>query len=353
MASLWLISGIAIRFIMAKVSVTRFVSQRSYRLLLPLIFGVLVIVPPQLYFEMTFKGDLDVSYWEFYKAFFDLSHPMFEKYNYGILPHMDVNHLWYLRALWKYSLYLLPLLPLLNSSIFSKLTEQFFKLNGIVQIVAGAIPVVVIQLMVDQSEVRYPLGFLFLVYGYLIGWNIDFWNKVKDKRRVLFACFVINYLVFVTFYSLVFMGDDAAVKSDAALKDGVLNLVGFTSYALQRMLGLLVVLGYAHQYLNKKTKYLEYFSDAVYPFYIVHQTIIIVAGSLLSQLSLGPIIEPLLLFSVTISGCFLSYELIRRTAILRPFFGLKQVKRYPSLLVKSGFLLAALAVVPTAYQILS
>ena len=69
MASLWLISGIAIRFMLAKVSLLRFVTQRSYRLFLPLAFGVLVIVPPQLYFEMTFNGDLDTSNWQFYHAF--------------------------------------------------------------------------------------------------------------------------------------------------------------------------------------------------------------------------------------------------------------------------------------------
>lgn len=347
MASLWLISGIAIRFILAKVSLPRFVTQRSYRLLLPLAFGILVIVPPQLYFEMTANGDLNTSYWEFYQAFFNLEHPLFRKYNYGVLPHMNGNHLWYLKELWTYSIYLIPLLPLLNSQFINNIMSRFFKLNGIAQISLAVTPLFIIQLTFEQNEVRYPVGFVFLLYGYLLGWNTDFWRNVKLKRRTLLTCFLTNYVLFVAFYSLVYMAEDPA------LNDGLLGLVGLFSYSLQRVLGLLVVLGYAHQYLNKKSNNLQYFSDAVYPFYIVHQTIIVVSGSFLSQFNLGPFIEPLLLFLITVSGCFLSYELVRHTAILRPFFGLKQAKHFPRLLVKSAYIIAALTAIPMAYQILA
>ena len=78
---LFLISGVAIRFLLDKVSIFRFLWMRNIRLLIPLAFGVLVIVPPQLYIEMIFKGDLhDTSYWQFYQVFFDFEHPIFEKY---------------------------------------------------------------------------------------------------------------------------------------------------------------------------------------------------------------------------------------------------------------------------------
>lgn len=347
MASLWLISGIAIRFVLAKVSLLRFVTLRSYRLLLPLAFGVLVIVPPQLYFEMTANGDLHTSYWRFYQEFFSLNNPMFEKYRYGIFQHINGNHLWYLQALWKYSLYLTLLLPIFNSAIFNFITAGFFKLNGLLQIALALIPIAIIQLNVELDQVRYPIGFLFLCYGYLIGWNSDFWSKVKAKRRTLLTCFLINYLLFVSFYSLIFMG------VDPALKDGLIGLAGMCCYALQRLLGLLMILGYAHQYLSKKSNKLGYFSEAVYPFYIVHQTIIVVAGSLITQFALGPILEPLALFAITISGCFVSYEVIRRSVILRPMFGLKQQKVFAPLMINIGYVVAAIIIIPLAYQSLN
>jgi len=279
--------------------------------------------------------------------FFSLDNPIFEKYNYGIFQHLNGNHLWYLEALWKYSLCLIALLPIINSSLFSRITTKFFKLNGILQIAFALIPIAIIQLTVELYQVRYPLGFIFLCYGYLIGWNNDFWAKVKESRRILLACFLINYLLFVSFYSLVFMGDDPV------LKDGLVGLAGMLSYSLQRLLGLLMILGFAHQYLNRKSNKLGYFSDAVYPFYIVHQSIIVVTGSLLSQFKLGPIFEPLMLFTITISGCFICYEIIRRTALLRTVYGLKQVKPFSTYLTKLGFTLATIIILPLAYQSLS
>ena len=103
MAVLWLIAGISIRFVMAKVSVWRFISKISFRLLLPLLFGILVIVPPQLYIEMTHNGDLNMNYWQFLTEFFSHNTNTFDKYQSGIWPHIDVNHLWFLRTLWQYS----------------------------------------------------------------------------------------------------------------------------------------------------------------------------------------------------------------------------------------------------------
>jgi hypothetical protein len=80
----------------------------------PLLFGLLVIVPPQLYVEMTAKGDLNVNYRDFYSAFFEMHNTLFADYKSGILPHMDVNHLWYLRELWCFLPILLLIHPILS-----------------------------------------------------------------------------------------------------------------------------------------------------------------------------------------------------------------------------------------------
>ena len=69
-------------------------------------------------------------------------------------------------------------------------------------------------------------------------------------------------------------------------------------------------------------KWLPYATRAVFPWYILHQTIIVVAGYELSKLALGPIVEPLLVLGLTIGGCFVLYEfVIRRVRFLGPLFG--------------------------------
>jgi hypothetical protein len=86
--------------------------------------------------------------------------------------------------------------------------------------------------------------------------------------------------------------------------------------------------GWAYHLLNRPMKWLPYATEAVYPWYILHQTITIVAGYNLSKLALGPVVEPLLVFVITIGGCYVGYEyIIRRVAILRPLFGVSYSPR--------------------------
>jgi glucans biosynthesis protein C len=66
----------------------------------------------------------------------------------------------------------------------------------------------------------------------------------------------------------------------------------------------------------------------VYPWYVLHQSLILLIAYLLLPLHLGPVLEPVLVFAGTIAGCWLLHELvIRRVPWLRPCFGLKPRQR--------------------------
>jgi hypothetical protein len=60
---LFFISGTVLRYLLEKYPFSHFTKARTWRLLLPLLSGVLVIVLPQLYVYMTAKEDLNVNYW--------------------------------------------------------------------------------------------------------------------------------------------------------------------------------------------------------------------------------------------------------------------------------------------------
>ncbi len=103
---------------------------------------------------------------------------------------------------------------------------------------------------------------------------------------------------------------------------------------LNRWLWILAILGWGHALLNRETRWLGYANEAVFSWYILHQTIIIIAGYHLAQYPLGPIVEPALLLVITIAGCGLLHEfIIRRSNLLRPLFGMKRLpaKRNASL----------------------
>lgn len=108
MLLIWFISGVALRFMLDKVSGVKsnffFILNRSIFILLPLLVGLWLIVPFQLYAEMSQQSAIDISYWQFYSAFLDINNEMFTSYQSGVWPHVDVNHLWYLRSLWQFML---------------------------------------------------------------------------------------------------------------------------------------------------------------------------------------------------------------------------------------------------------
>ncbi len=314
MPLLWVISGISIRFVLQKVSAFRFVTARSLRLLLPLLFGILVVVPPQLYVEMTGKGELSISYWQFYQLFFDLDHPAFAKYQDGIVPHIDVNHLWYLRELWTFSLITLCVSPLLNSRFVQSCVDWLANKTGVLGLyLLPLIPLIIVSIALPDD--KSATGFTFLLYGYLIGWNIGLWENIKKYRKVFLLIAITSYVAILFAYFIVWLNPIFKAMWWAEW----LGLVAlFNAWS-----GVLALLGFAAVYLNKPSAKLRYLNDAVLPYYILHQTFIVVLAFLLSPMQLGPIFEPLIIIVATFTGCIVSYEIIRRVTLLRPLFGLK------------------------------
>ncbi len=99
---------------------------------------------------------------------------------------------------------------------------------------------------------------------------------------------------------------------------------------VNRWIWLVAILGFAHHFLNRPFPWLRYANDAVYPWYVLHQTITVVAGYWLSQLALGPVAESALLLVATIGGCAVLHELvIRRSRLLRPLFGMNPLRAGP------------------------
>ena len=318
---LFLISGIAIRYYLQKVSLLKFASMRSLRLLVPLIFAVLVIIPPQLYVEMIDKGDLvNVSYLEFYKAFFDLNHPMFEKYQSGILPHMDVNHMWYVRELWWFSIYLIVLSPVLNSRFIQTMvdflgnTESPFRLF--------LIPVVLLSVLAyfvfpsDSEGYRISMGFSFIIVGYLLGWNENLWNLIKLHRRLFLYCAIVTYFMLIAYYQLVWKQREVAITGLPLFFETLFSYFNRWSW-------ILMILGYGSQYLSKPNKWINYLNQGVYPYYILHQSVLIVLAYWFSDYALGGFFEPLFVIFGTIIVCAIGFEIIRRFKVLRLLFGLK------------------------------
>jgi hypothetical protein len=92
---------------------------------------------------------------------------------------------------------------------------------------------------------------------------------------------------------------------------------------------LCAILGYARAHLDRPWPWLRWANESVYPWYVMHQSFIVGIGFLLLPLGLGPVLEPALVLLGTIAGCWLVNDLlVRRSALLRPLFGLKAMRQY-------------------------
>lgn len=104
---LFFISGVALRFATDKSQRGAFAATRAWRLLVPIIFGMLVIVAPQAYAELRFNGEIDPGFWRFY-----LDYVSFRGDFSIITPTW--NHLWYVVYLLVYTLLIVSFLPLVR-----------------------------------------------------------------------------------------------------------------------------------------------------------------------------------------------------------------------------------------------
>ncbi len=83
------------------------------------------------------------------------------------------------------------------------------------------------------------------------------------------------------------------------------------------------VLGFARHWIGADSAARRYLTDAIFPYYIVHQTVIIMIAHALRDHDLPAGLEAGIVIAGTLALCALTYEIVRRVAVLRPLFGLR------------------------------
>jgi len=323
MPLLFIISGLAISFVWHKYTAGQFAARRATRLMVPLLFGMAFVVAPQCYYEALGKGIIEPGFLRFMGQYLTFQDFPGEAWAGEEQIHWTWNHLWYLPYLLFYTLLLIPVAKLLDGPLRGFRT-WFQGLRGI-----GIIAVPVIPLMIYGSFI-YPsfpyishallddwyahaMYFTFFLLGYLIGGDAGFWSELVRIRKVTLGLAVTFFVLFIL--RIEFMPEDPSF---------LLEKAGALIIYLNRWLWIITIFGWGHHLLNRPMKYLPYATEAVFSWYILHQTITVVVGYKLGELAVGPVLEPILVLIATFGGCFLIHEyIIRRSRILRPLFGLR------------------------------
>ena len=314
----FLISGVALGFLQRGRGRLALLRSRSWRLLLPLAFGMAVIVPFQAYAQAVANGSITPGFGAFllrYASGGPWPAGAFDGSDFGV----TWNHLWYLPYLWLYTTLLVLLLPLLASRAGQRLRLAFTGLRGPALMFVPALPLMLWSLtlwphfppthdLVGDGWLHAVYFTLFL-YGWCLGTDEHWWSEAARLRwPALWTALALLGL---------YLGL-RALRGDLAMPRLLLRLTA----DLYLWTALLTILGWGHARLNRPWRWLPWARASVYPWYVLHQTLIIVLVWWLAPLQLGPWLEPALLLTGTLLACWALTAVVRRTAWLRPLFGL-------------------------------
>lgn len=317
LALLFFISGVAIRFAMDKTPLRRFLPDRLTRLLLPLIFGMAVVCMPQAYAELRYKGEIGPGLFAFYRDY--LSFGDFSI----IVPTW--NHLWYVAYILAYTLLVAACLPLLRWAT-GAVGNPFFgwlaRGNAWRLLLVPVAPFVVYTVALepyfptthmlwgDWANIAHTLTIFLL--GFMAAKNEDFWRAI-DKALPAASVLALSLggLLFAAWLH------QDWVRAAPFFLNAVFLLRVFYAWAI-----ITALLGLAQRFANRKSPALVYLTAAIFPYYILHQTIIVVVGYWFTRNEAPVLLEAGVIVTATVLGCALGYEIIRRCGPVRILFGL-------------------------------
>ena len=320
---LFLVSGVATGYLLARQGAGHFMGQRSTRLLIPLIFGMLVIVPPQSYLEVVEKLRYAGGFAEFYRLYITGFHGFCRGGDCLIMPTW--NHLWFVAYLWVYTvlLYLAvrlapPLIPWLR-----RIAEERMSGFGVLLWPIAYLAVIRLGLAPRFPATHALVGDWYnhaMYFGvFLLGFSLAgaraAWGALERARWLTLGFAVVGWAFLVAYFG--------AYSDDAAVPPVALRWFQRGVYGAEQWLAIAAAVGFAHRHLTHDSAVRRYLTSAIFPVYILHQTVIVVVAHALKPSHLYPPVEGVLLVLVTAATCFLSYEAIRRVRLLRPLFGLE------------------------------
>ncbi|MFO1272972.1 MAG: acyltransferase [Rubrivivax sp.] len=134
MSLLFVVSGLATGLMLGRPGLAR---VRAKRLLLPLLFGMAVVVPPQSWLQVRDQFGYTGGYLEFLRLYFTGYHGFC--HGRDCLRPPTWNHLWFLPYLWCYTALLLVALRWLPRAPFTRAADALARVQGAAWLVVPAL----------------------------------------------------------------------------------------------------------------------------------------------------------------------------------------------------------------------
>jgi glucan biosynthesis protein C len=325
MSLFFLLAGAATWFALRFRSGGRYARERFKRLLVPFIFGVLVLVPPQSYLGLRNHSDYAESFVSWYPHFFQLIPEDADGY---FLGGHTWGHLWFIFHLFVYSLAALPVFLYLNGASGQRVVNRLASLatrRGLIFLFA--IPLLLTLSFPDIAGGNPLFYILLFIYGFILMADARFGEAI-DRHKAVALLLGPVVLIFVAYFRVAGWPKE--------IPEWALSILSDYAEAFIPWFCLITLLGYGKQTLSFGNSLLRYASEASYPYYILHQTIIVIIGFYVVQwdslatlgtgASVG--IKFVTIVVASLVATALAYDLlVKRNSVTRFLFGMRPKKK--------------------------
>ncbi|MFB3163397.1 acyltransferase family protein [Neobacillus sp. 179-J 1A1 HS] len=299
------VSGINSHFALQKRTSIQYIKERLARLWIPLLFGVMILTPPQIYMERVSHGQYFGSFFNWYPHYFD-----------GI--YLDIGgsgnfafvglHLWYLLVLLVFSFITLPLFIRKKPSVSKDLKP--------LHLIVLTIPLMIVSVLVDVVNLGgWDISFYLVIflYGYFLFTKASFKSMVQRLLPNTLALSILTTVLFV--YG--FMSGMPATGNGLSILLAAVKALNCWSW-------LLVIFAFADKKLSFTNKWLQYGNQASMPFYVLHQPVIVTIGFMIAEVDWSIPVKLVFLLSLSFFIIIGFYHfIISRIPFIRILFGMK------------------------------
>jgi len=235
-------------------------------------------------------------------------------------------HLWYLMFLFMFVLVLYPIFRLLKTKIGLGVLAKiggFLALPGAMYLLA--LPLILIDdlingFLIDVAPGGWGMAFYmcFLLTGFIIISHAGLQERIRRMRWISFGLAIASSAAFLF---LIFNAQDPAYAVLSEELDDPLRSFSAWFWNFSFM-------GFCSQHLSFKSPFLKYANEAVLPFYIFHQTVLLSVGYFIVQWQIPDLLKWILILAISFPVIMGLYEYsVRRNNVLRFLFGMKAKER--------------------------
>lgn len=294
--------------------------------------GLFILLPFQFYFELVTNAGYSGTFWQIIPRYFASFYlPHITSWPESLLPIPFSGHLWFLQYLFLISLMTLPLLLCLKSEWgqrwIERLTGWCNRRGGIfLFVIPLAIALISLRglFRIQRSWADFLWYAIYFIIGYIIAADKRFAKAFKRHQWVCLALWIIGFFGGGGFFVLVLGYDPIPGNESLSFIYVMYQIV----WSIASWSAVVFMLSLGAKYLNFNHKILAYGNEAVLPFYLFHQTIILIVGFFVIRWNIGILPKFLVVTVISFPLILVLYELlVKPFNAVRFFFGMRPGKR--------------------------